>query len=56
MTGLENQQAATEKYQTYPMGVVEFAAAGRRTLRVCLVEGDAATSSLESVRLEPIAL
>ena len=53
---VQNQQAATEKYQIYPMGVVEFAAAGRRTLRVCLVEGDAATSSLESVRLEPITL
>ena len=53
---VQNQQAATEKYQTYPMGVVEFKEAGRHALRVSLVEGDAATSSLESLTLEPVVL
>lgn len=51
---VQNQQAATEKYQTWPMGILEFKNAGKHTLAVSLVQGDAESSSLESVLLEPI--
>ena len=51
---VQNQQAATEKYQYYPMGILEFKEAGKRKLSVSLVEGDPESSSLESVLIKPI--
>jgi len=51
---VQNQQAATEKYRDYPMGILEFKKAGKHTIKVSLVEGDSETSSLESVYIYPI--
>jgi len=51
---VQNQQAATEKYQNYPMGIIEFKTTGKHTISVSLVEGDKETSSLESVIIKPI--
>jgi len=51
---VQNQQAATEKYVFYKMGILEFKTAGMHTISVSLVEGDPETSSLESVRITPI--
>lgn len=51
---VQNQQPATDKYQTYPMGIVEFSTAGRHTLSVSLVEGDPTTSSLEAALIRPV--
>ncbi|OHX64818.1 alpha-L-fucosidase [Flammeovirga pacifica] len=51
---IQNQQAATEKYQTYPMGIIEFKTAGKHKVKVSLVEGDAETSSLKYIAIEPI--
>jgi alpha-L-fucosidase len=51
---VQNQQAATEKYCDYPMGILEFKKAGKHTIKVSLVEGDPETSSLESVYIYPI--
>jgi len=51
---VQNQQAATEKYVYYKMGIVEFKEAGEHTLSVSLVEGDSETSSLKSVKIKPI--
>ena len=53
-TVVQNQQAATEKYQDYPMGILEFKKAGKRTIEVSLIDGDPETSSLESVHIYPI--
>ncbi len=50
---VQNQQAATEKYRDYPMGIMEFKKAGKHTIRVSLVDGDPETSSLESVHIYP---
>jgi alpha-L-fucosidase len=51
---IQNQQAATEKYQTYTMGVVEFLNPGKHNITVSLVEGDKSTSSLKSITIEHI--
>jgi alpha-L-fucosidase len=51
---VQNQQAATEKYVDYPMGIIEFKTAGKHTISVNLVEGNAETSSLESIKMDPI--
>ena len=51
---VQNQQAATEKYQSYPMGILQFKTAGKHSITVSLVEGDPKTSSLESICLKPI--
>ena len=51
---VQNQQAATDKYVYYPMGIVEFKTAGNHTISVSLVEGDAKTSSLKAIKLKPI--
>lgn len=50
---VQNQQAATEKYRDYPMGILEFKKPGKHTVLVSLVEGDPETSSLESVHIYP---
>lgn len=51
---VQNQQAATEKYVSYPMGILEFKTAGKHTISVSLVEGNPETSSLKSVTIKPI--
>ena len=51
---IQNQQPATEKYQSYPMGIIQFKKAGKHTITVSLVEGDPKTSSLESIIIKPI--
>ena len=51
---VQNQQAATEKYRDYPMGILEFKKAGIHTIKVSLIDGDPETSSLESVHIYPI--
>ena len=51
---VQNQQAATEKYQQYNMGILEFKKAGTHTISVSLVEGNPETSSLKSLVIEPI--
>jgi alpha-L-fucosidase len=51
---VQNQQAATEKYQSYPMGILQFKKAGKHTITVSLVEGDPTTSSLESIIIKPV--
>jgi alpha-L-fucosidase len=51
---VQNQQAATEKYAFYNMGILEFETPGNHTITVSLVEGDKTTSSLKSVLLKPI--
>jgi len=51
---VQNQQAATEKYQNYPMGILEFKKAGKHTLAVSLVEGDPESSKLEAIIIKPI--
>ena len=51
---LQNQQAATEKYVFYSMGILEFKTPGLHTITTSLVEGDKKTSSLKSLKLRPI--
>ena len=51
---VQNQQAATEKYESYPMGIIEFKTAGKHTISVSLVEGNPETSSLKSAIIKPI--
>lgn len=51
---VQNQQAATEKYVFYNMGILEFKTPGIHTLTTSLVEGDRATASLKSIALRPI--
>ncbi|MDX2429435.1 MAG: hypothetical protein QNK35_00790, partial [Bacteroides sp.] len=51
---IQNQQPATEKYQNYPMGILEFKEPGTHTIEVSLVEGDPESSSLEAVLIRPI--
>jgi alpha-L-fucosidase len=50
---IQNQQAATEKYQNYPMGILEFKKAGKHTIAVSLVDGNPESSSLESMIVYP---
>tara|TARA_B100000809_G_scaffold204793_1_gene206282 strand:+ start:19270 stop:21021 length:1752 start_codon:yes stop_codon:yes gene_type:complete len=51
---VQNQQAATEKYATYTMGILEFKTVGKHTISVSLAEGDAKTSSLKLAIIKPI--
>jgi alpha-L-fucosidase len=51
---VQNQQAATEKYQHYSMGILEFKTAGSHTVSVSLVDGNPENSSLKSVVIKPI--
>ncbi len=51
---VQNQQAATEKYVDYPMGIIEFKTAGKHSISVNLMEGNPETSSLESLKISPI--
>ncbi len=51
---VQNQQAATEKYEPYPMGIIEFKTAGKHSITVSLVEGNPKTSSLKAIVIKPI--
>ncbi|UBM60749.1 alpha-L-fucosidase [Marinilongibacter aquaticus] len=51
---MQNQQAATEKYNYYNMGIVEFKSPGKKTISVELIDGDSDTSSLKSVLIKPV--
>ncbi|MBP0905426.1 alpha-L-fucosidase [Mariniflexile gromovii] len=51
---LQNQQAATDKYVNYTMGILEFKKPGKHSISVSLVEGNKATSSLKSIVFTPI--
>ena len=51
---IQNQQAATRKYQNYPMGIIEFKTAGKHTVSVSLIEGNPETSSLKSLTIKPV--
>lgn len=50
---VQNQQPATEKYQYYPMGIIEFKKPGSHKITVSLIEGDRKTASLENLRIRP---
>ena len=51
---IQNQQAATEKYVFYTMGILEFKTPGKHTISVSLVEGNKNSSSLKGLLLKPI--
>jgi len=51
---VQNQQAATDKYAYRNMGILEFKTAGNHIIKIGLVEGDAKTSSLKSIKVSPI--
>ncbi|ANW96380.1 alpha-L-fucosidase [Wenyingzhuangia fucanilytica] len=51
---VQNQQAATEKYEFYKMGILEFKTPGKHTITTSLVEGNPKTSSLKTLKLSPI--
>ncbi|MCK0160542.1 alpha-L-fucosidase [Allomuricauda sp. F6463D] len=51
---VQNQQAATEKYALYNMGIIEFKTPGKHVITTSLVEGNRSTSSLKSLVLKPI--
>lgn len=51
---VQNEQAATEKYQAYTMGILEFKTSGKHTVTVSLERGDVETSSLKSISIKPI--
>ncbi len=51
---VQNQQAATEKYESYPMGIIGFKTTGIHSVTVSLVEGSPETSSLKSMVIKPI--
>jgi len=51
---IQNQQAATRKYQNYAMGILEFKTAGKHTISVSLIEGNPETSSLKSLTIKPV--
>ena len=50
---VQNQQAATEKFRNYPMGILEFKKPGKHTLKVSLVEGNKEDASLSELRIYP---
>ncbi|MCK0157295.1 alpha-L-fucosidase [Cellulophaga sp. F20128] len=51
---VQNQQAATEKFVFYNMGIIEFKTPGIHTISTSLIEGDPETSGLKSMKLKPI--
>ena len=51
---IQNQQAATDKYATYPIGIIEFKKSGKQTISVSLIDGDKNSSSLNSIIFKPI--
>ena len=53
-TTLQNQQAGTSGYHTYPFGILNFATPGKHSVTVSLVEGDPELTSLKSIGLAPV--
>lgn len=51
---VQNQQAATEKYNFYNMGILEFKKPGKHTITTSLVKGNPESSSLRSILLKPV--
>jgi alpha-L-fucosidase len=51
---IQNQQAASHVYHTFPTGVIRFDKPGKHKVSVSLVEGDPGKSSLEAIRFKPI--
>jgi len=51
---IQNQQSASHVYASYRMGILSFSKPGKHKISVSLVEGDPATSSLESIRFSPV--
>ena len=48
---VQNQQAVTSQYQSYPMGVLRFKNPGKHRIEVQLVDGNLSESSLEALEL-----
>lgn len=51
---LQNEQAASSVYHSYPFGLLNFKAAGKHRIHVSLVDGNPETSSLAGIRLTPV--
>lgn len=51
---IQNQQAATAVYHTYPIGVIRFEEPGKHKVSVSLVDGNASKSSLEAILFNPV--
>jgi alpha-L-fucosidase len=51
---VQNQQAATDKYDYRRMGIIEFKTPGNHIIKTSLVEGNPKTSSLKSIVFRPI--
>jgi alpha-L-fucosidase len=51
---IQNQQAATHVYHSYPIGVIRFEKPGKHKVSVSLVEGDPGKPSLEALRFTPV--
>ena len=51
---LQNQQAGTSGYHTYPFGILRFKAAGKHSITVSLVDGNFELTSLKSIGLAPV--
>ena len=54
-TKIQNQQAASPVYKSYPTGILRFAKPGKHTVSVSLVAGDPKTSSLQAIRFSPVS-
>jgi alpha-L-fucosidase len=50
---LQNQQAGTSGYHTYPFGILRFKTPGSHSITVSLVDGDPELISLKSIGLSP---
>lgn len=53
---IQNQQNASHNYQEFPIGWLNFPAAGRYRVFVSCLEGNAAAAELESIRFTPAAV
>ena len=51
---VQNEQAATDKYDYRRMGIIEFKKAGNHAVKISLEQGDSKTSSLKSIVFRPI--
>lgn len=51
---LQNEQAASSVYHSYPFGILEFKTAGKHKIHVSLVDGNPETSSLAGIHLSPV--
>jgi alpha-L-fucosidase len=46
---IRNQQASSSVFQQYPIGWLNFPAAGRYTIKVSCIEGDSKTAGLSVI-------